>query len=131
MRVGVGGGQQGPDCAPLRGALEGSGLLVRWHSGEESAGQRKRPGFDPWVRKIPWSRKWQSILVFLPGKSRGERSLVGCSPRGCKESDMTEQLSVHAWRSILGSSRGEAQFMLHFVRILLADLQRRDCWGQE
>ena len=33
--------------------------------------------FDPWVRKNPWNRKWQSTPVFLPGKSHGQRSLVG------------------------------------------------------
>ena len=30
----------------------------------------KRYGFDPWVRKIPWRRKWQPTLVFLPGESQ-------------------------------------------------------------
>ena len=56
------------------------------------AGERcKRCEFDPWVRKIPWRRKWQPTSVFLPGKSHGQRSLVGCSPRGCEELDMTEQ----------------------------------------
>ena len=34
----------------------------------------------PWVRKIPWRRKWQCTPVFLPGKSHGQRSLVGYSP---------------------------------------------------
>ena len=51
-----------------------------------------RPGFDPRVRKIPWIRKWQSTSVLLPGKSHGQRSLVGYSPWGRKESDTTEQL---------------------------------------
>ena len=51
-----------------------------------------RPGFDPWVRKSPWRRKWQSTPVLLPGKSHGQRSLVGCSPWGRKESDRTERL---------------------------------------
>ena len=45
--------------------------------------------FDPWVGKIPWRRKWQPTPVFLPGKCHGQRSLVGYSPWGCKESDMT------------------------------------------
>ena len=45
---------------------------------------------DPWVGKIPWSRKWQPTPVFLLGKSHGQRSLAGYSPWGCKESDMTE-----------------------------------------
>ena len=51
-----------------------------------------RPGFDLWVGKIPCRRKWQSTPVLLPGKSHGQRSLVGYSPWGRKESDTTEQL---------------------------------------
>ena len=39
--------------------------------------------FDPWVRKIPWRRKWQLISLFLPGESCEQRSLGGCSPQGC------------------------------------------------
>ena len=45
-----------------------------------------RPGFDPWVGKIPWRRKWQPTPVFLPGKSHGWRILIGYSPWGLKES---------------------------------------------
>ena len=52
--------------------------------------QCRRPGFDPWVRKIPWRRKWQSTPVFLPGESHGQRNLVGYSPWGHKKSDMTK-----------------------------------------
>ena len=47
-------------------------------------------GFDPWVGKIPWRRKWQPTPVFLPGESHGQRSLVGYSPWGPRESDTTE-----------------------------------------
>ena len=50
----------------------------------------KRWGFEPWVRKIPWRKAWQPTLVFLPGESHGQRSLVNYSPRGHKESDTTE-----------------------------------------
>ena len=32
-------------------------------------------GFNPWVEKIPWSRKWQPTPVFLPGIFHGKRSL--------------------------------------------------------
>ena len=46
--------------------------------------------FDPWVSKIPWRGKWQPTPVFLPGKSHGQRSLAGYSPRGHKESDTAE-----------------------------------------
>ena len=52
----------------------------------------QKTGFNPWVRKIPWRRKWQSTPVFLPEESHGQRSLVGYSPRDCKESDTTERL---------------------------------------
>ena len=53
-------------------------------------------GFDPWVKKFPWRRKWQPTPVFLPGRSHGWRSLIGYSPWGHKESGMTEQLhSLH------------------------------------
>ena len=51
-------------------------------------------GFDTWVRKIPWRRKWQPTPVFLPGESHGQRSLVGYSPWGDKESDTTEGLHL-------------------------------------
>ena len=40
----------------------------------------KRHGFNPWVGKIPWRRKWQPTPVFLSGKSCGQRSLVGYRP---------------------------------------------------
>ena len=50
----------------------------------------KGRGFGPGVRMIPWSRKWQPIPVLLPGKFHGQRSLVGYSPWGGKESDTTE-----------------------------------------
>ena len=50
-----------------------SGLSIAFSS------QRMRGRFIPWVRKIPWRRKWQPTLVFLPGKSHGWRSLVGNS----------------------------------------------------
>ena len=76
---------------------------MRWLSGKESACQcrrRKRRGSDPWVRKIPWSKEWQPTPVLLPGKSHGKRSLAGHSPRGHKESDMTERLHFFTFLSV-------------------------------
>ena len=73
---------------------EYQGLPV-WHSSKESTCQcrrLRRHGFDSWVWKIPWKRKWQPTPVFLPGKSHGWRSLVAYSPQDCKESDTTEWL---------------------------------------
>ena len=57
--------------------------------------QCMRPGFYPWVGKIPRRRKWQPTPVFLPAKAHGRRSLAGYSLWGCKESDTTEQLHIH------------------------------------
>ena len=55
----------------------------------------RRHRFDPWVRKIPGKRKWQPPPVFLPGKSHGQRSLVGYSSWGCEELDMSECTYTH------------------------------------
>ena len=46
--------------------------------------------FDPWVRKILWKGKWQTIPVFLPEKFHGQRSLAGYSPKDGKESEVTK-----------------------------------------
>ena len=69
-----------------------------WHSGKEYAchcRRCKRCGFNPWVRKTPWRRKWQPTPVFLPEKPHGQRSLVGYTPRDHKESDMIEHACTH------------------------------------
>ena len=48
------------------------------------------PGFNPWVRKMPWRRAWQPTPGFFPGKPHGQRTLVGYSPWCCKEPDTTK-----------------------------------------
>ena len=55
--------------------------------------------FDPRAGKIPWRRKWQPIPIFLPGKSHGQRSLVGYSPWGWKESNTAEWITLHHLRA--------------------------------
>ena len=76
--------------------------LPRWLGGKEPACQcrrHKRRGFSPWVGKIPWRRAWQPTPVFLPGESRGPRSLAGYSRligstlRRASESDRAEVAS--------------------------------------
>ena len=54
-----------------------------------SCRRHERCGLHPWVGEIPWRRAWQPTPGFLPGESHGQRSLVGCSPWGRTESDMT------------------------------------------
>ena len=76
--------------------------LPWWFIGEELACQCRKCKFNPWVRKIPWRRKWQPTPVLLPGKSHGLKSLVGYSPWGCKESDTTERLHFHFPLACLG-----------------------------
>ena len=60
--------------------------MAQWLK-KKSACKCRRLGFNPWVGKILWSRKWQPTPVFLPGESHEQRSLAGCSPWDHKESD--------------------------------------------
>ena len=53
--------------------------------------------FDPWVRKMPWNRKWQPAQIFLPGKFHGQRSLAGYSPWSWRKSDITGRLNNKFW----------------------------------
>ena len=58
--------------------------------------QCARPGFDPWVGKIPWRRERLSTPVFWPGEFHGLYS-----PWDRKESDTTEQFSLHFTRLVI------------------------------
>ena len=58
----------------------------------DSKKSARKPWFNPWVGKIPWRREWLPTTVFLPGEFHEQRSLVGYSPWGPKELDMTKQL---------------------------------------
>ena len=84
---------------PLHKLHHFSSITMHHHaSGKEPACQsrrHKRHGFDPWVGKIPWRRKWQPAPVFLSEKSNGQRSLVGYSPWVCTELDAIE-VTQHA-----------------------------------
>ena len=71
------------------------GTTINWGStsDKEPTSQcrsSERFGFHPWVGKIPWRRAWQPTAAFLRGESHAQRSLAGYSPRGRRESDMTE-----------------------------------------
>ena len=62
-------------------------LLTPWPQGASLIAQSvrirlqcRRPGFNSWIRKIPWRREWQPTPVFFPGESNEQRSLVGYSP---------------------------------------------------
>ena len=57
-------------------------------------------------RPQKWRRQWHPTPVLLPGKSHGWRSLVGCNPWGCEESDTTERLHFHFSLSCIGEENG-------------------------
>ena len=70
-----------------------------------NAGERlqcKRPALDLWIRKIPWRRKWQPTPVFLPGKSRRQRSLAGCSLWGLRHNLATKPPHHKISKHIIG-----------------------------
>ena len=59
--------------------------LPSWLSGKESICQCRRLKSNPWSGKIPWRKKWQPTAGCLPENTRGQRSLAGYSPCGCKD----------------------------------------------
>ena len=73
------------------------------------------PGSDPWVGKIPWRRKWQPTPVFLPGESRGQRSLVDYSPRVPKSRTQLSDFTFTFW------SQGKAVGFSLLCKVLAVD----------
>ena len=73
--------------------------LPRWCSAKESTcwyRRHKKCGFDPWVGKIPWSRKWQPTLVFLPRKFHGQRNLGATAHRVEKsQTGLSTRMHIH------------------------------------
>ena len=70
----------------INGNMEG----LWWLRRSRISLQCRRPGFDPWIRKVPWKREWLPTPIFLPGEFYGQKSLAGYSPWGHKELDITE-----------------------------------------
>ena len=79
-------GHDWSDLATAAARILGLSQVAQWY---RIFLQSRKLGFHPWVRKIPWSKKWQPTQVFLLRKSNGQRSLLGYSPWGHKESDAT------------------------------------------
>ena len=74
-----------------------------------------RPGFDPWVGKVPWRRKWQSTPVLLPGKAHGQRRLVGYSPWGLKKWDITKRVHFHLITFAMALSPSTVSFISEII----------------
>ena len=86
-----------------------------------------RPGFDLWVGKVPWRRKWQPIPIFLPGKSHGWSSLAGYSPWGHKGrtplSDFTSLITyIPREKQVLTSrNQGGSVWAAGFLPVFISD----------
>ena len=77
----------------------------------------------------PWRRQWHPIPVLLPGKSHGQRSLVGCSPWGRKESYTTEQLHFHFSFSCIGKGNGNPLHCSYLENLRDGRAQRAAIYG--
>ena len=131
------------------GAFFGEGWpgcrLPRWLSSKESACQHRRcrrRGFSPWGGKIPWRREWLPTPILLPGESHGQRSLVDYSLWGRKESDTTEQPTMHIWPGCcllkwkyssldcgcLLHLKNLAACLLPYFKVTLIHLENTVCW---
>ena len=66
----------------------------------------QRLRFNPWVKKIPWRREQLPTSVFLPRESQGQRTLVGYSPWGHKESATTQRLTLSFSISLVPPQQG-------------------------
>ena len=103
--------------------------------------RHKRHGFDPWVRKNPWRRKWQPTPIFLPGESHGERNLAGFSPCCCRVrhdwSDLahTDSSLIVSW-IFIGRTDAEAEAPILWPSDMMSwlvgkGLDARKDWGQK
>ena len=88
-----------------------------------------RQGFNPWVGKVPWRRSWQPTPVFLPREFHGQRSQAGYSPRGCKELDVTEQLTHASAVKVLPAVSREAGALLGILPHVGQTLSQQRIWG--
>ena len=98
---------------PLFPQLDGETWEGQYHIGSEKNTQLSWCRIPFWClqdnaspKKSQWRRQWHPTPVLLPGKSHGQRSLVGCSPWGRYESDTTERLHFHFSLSCIGEGSG-------------------------
>ena len=101
--------------------ISGVSLVAKWWRIWLQWRRCRRHGFDPWVQKISWRRRWQPTPAFFPGKSHRQRSLVGYSPWTRKN---RTQLSVQAhninYKCILGAERNRERIWTNSWRFLPA-----------
>ena len=99
--------------------------------GEESTRKCRRCRKIIWVRKIPWSRKWQPTAVFLPGNSHGQRSLEGYSPWGHKRVWHNLRTEQHLMHIVPRASQWETVILVSSAPILVPVGRRERRQGSE
>ena len=107
--------------------------LPWWLSGKESTYQCRRSGFDPQVRKIPWRRKWQPALVFLPGESHGQRNLVGTVHNVAKNQTQLKQQGMHPCRPSpkeFMTSSSNHMYLLTEQALLRLSRKKSETWNE-
>ena len=102
----------------MQSGVEECGLFW-WLRQQRNFPQCRRPGFSPWIGKIPCRREWLPTPRFLPREFHGQRSLEGYRPWGCKESDATERPHTHTHTRALNAVSG-ARGLGHFPFLALS-----------
>ena len=101
-----------------RSGSSGSYGLPCWLRWQRICLQCRKSRFYPWVRKIPWRRRWQPTPIFLPGESHGQRGLASYSPWGCKKWGTNERLTLTDGENKSSENRTWGELQLHWVMIL-------------
>ena len=98
--------------------------LLRWLRWLRICLQCRRPGFDPWIGKIPWRRKLQPTPAFLPGEFHEQRNLAGYSPWGRRESDTTKRSTLYRKEAV----DMDVVWGIFFNRSYYFDLNTSECF---
>ena len=99
--------------------------------------RHRRWGFNPWIGKISWRRAWQPTLVFLPGESHGQKSVMGYSPWGRRESDMTGaieyKIASRSWQGMRGKTQKEEkpEKTVELTAVIMGQKQEKIAWRRQ
>ena len=80
---------------------------------------KRRPGFNPGLGRSPGEGNGKPLQYPWPGKSHGQRSLVGCSPWGCKESGTTEWLTLKKTLPAIKNKLGKSSIITYALKLFL------------
>ena len=87
-----------------------------------NAGDIRDSGSIPGLGRPPWRRTQHPTPVFLTGESHGQRSLVGFSPSGPEESDVTDRQSTAQHASTRGGNRLREVNLLNIIYLIVSEL---------